>query len=550
MASWRPPASPQERASRAIRSMRNGSLDGRVVQAHPVALDIYDPDDDYEVDTDLGDGSEDSADSYFWATDTHINKVSGDQTIRLTYIPVEDSLDIFWGGAYVPMPKSNWSLDGRMVTLPDPGNHYKPNRKLTARYVWIDSDQVADDPVPTPSPVMTTPLWISSGDPGAIGHIEGDFCVLDSGLVVVATFSSDTYGQTQWVINPSTPTRGPMHFDGSGTDWGSISGYEALGGPDPAGDIFSDINFVVPVGDYSWCLIGTGNDSNVSGQYCVGIFYSVDPDTLEITRDHLVYKDYTDFYTDETYATRWGNKVVALPQIQFSWTGPKIGILDPSGTCTPMNTTWTGYGGSGENRPGPVGVSGDIALLFAEDGPSITSWDLNAGTELDHLVVDLGQGSWEWAMFTCTMSNGKIAVVCSGPDNVSYTSSTLPVKVAIIDPSPLAVEKTIDVLPAAKATGWTGGWFSNVRSISETEDGKLLVSYTNGNVMYLVTVDPVTNEVSSPVTLPFEANQGGGSHNTFVSRALILKDGRYAAIFITTRPDDYGIYYIQNELPG
>lgn len=140
MATWRPPTSAQARNTRAIRSMEDGSLDGRVVESLPVD-DFQDvDDDDYEEDLDFGDGSEDAAVQYNWATDTHIVKSPGEQVVRLTYVPVENSLNTFWGGAYLP-ETSRTLVDDRMVHFPDPGSHYKPGRKLTSRYVWIESDQ-------------------------------------------------------------------------------------------------------------------------------------------------------------------------------------------------------------------------------------------------------------------------------------------------------------------------------------------------------------------------------------------------------------------------
>ena len=173
MASWKPPSNNDERTARSVRSMLDGSLDGRVAEAREIsvedAVSTLVAGDEYEADLDLGEGSDDG--DYFWYRDTHIVETTGEQTIRLTYVPVDDSVDIYYGNTYIP--KSNWNLhDDRYITLPDTGIRYHAGRKFTATYAW--TEQTVDDPDLTPVTMDIPTFTLYEFDhAGATGGIVG-----------------------------------------------------------------------------------------------------------------------------------------------------------------------------------------------------------------------------------------------------------------------------------------------------------------------------------------------------------------------------------------
>jgi hypothetical protein len=351
-----------------------------------------------------------------------------------------------------------------------------------SRRQTVTTDQV---PVPqgVPTPGWTTPLWVSEDNPGRIGEVEGDMCLLDSGLVAITTWGSDTFGLDQWVIRPgNVPEKGPHHFDSSDFDWTSVPGYESLGPADPAGEVWSDICITVPTGPYSWAVTGQAQDSDPAGapgDEPIAAFYSVDPATLVISRTRIDYHADAEFYADEVYAARYGDSVALLPQVG-SAAGPRIAIAHPGGSSDLIDVPYTGWGIL--DRPGPIAVVGDVVLMFDEYN-GISTWHLNGSGQIARITQAIGQDDWEWAMFTCPMTDGRVAVVCSGP-TLSYTDNTLPVKVAIINLSPLRVDTIIDVAPFARSVGWTGGWKSNVRSMQQMPNGLLVVSWVTSSIMH------------------------------------------------------------------
>jgi len=388
------------------------------------------------------------------------------------------------------------------------------------------------------------PIWVSQDYPDAIWEVEGDMCRLDSGLIVISTFSGD--GLSQWAINPATnpPTVGPLHFDSSDTDWTTTPGFEVMGPPDPAGYVWGDICVTVPVGTNEWAVTGEaeGDLDNDGIHFPVAAFYTVNPSTLEISRTGIDYHDATDagYYEDNAYGARWGSKVAVTGQVDVDL--PRIAIASQDGSTVILDVPWPGWPDF-NNRPGPLAVVGNVVMMF-DQTLGISTWDLNGGGQIARITQDIGQGVWGWGMFTCTMSNGKIAAVCSGPYDPDYTDDTLPVKVAIITPSPLAVDTVIDIVPAARSVGWTGGWKSNVRDIGQMPDGTLVVSYEIAHVMYLAFVDPTTETVTISDPLPFE--QFGGT--TFIARMEVLGQDQFAAAFITSRGDQYGTWYTQTAM--
>jgi len=129
--------------------MADGSLDGRVVEAQKVKIlgvagsTILTEEETEDDDALVGGGAAESL-VYHWQTDAKTVGASdaglNAQKLQLSHIPLQYSPKMFWGGAY--LPQTSWSLDAdtNVVSFSDPEHRYKKNRKLTARYVWVDAD--------------------------------------------------------------------------------------------------------------------------------------------------------------------------------------------------------------------------------------------------------------------------------------------------------------------------------------------------------------------------------------------------------------------------
>jgi hypothetical protein len=73
----------------------------------------------------VGDDGGAGGSTYEWQwDDRHIVRTTGTQFVRLTYEPVEESLFVRWhpnGRGGLPLTNELFSLDGQIVTIPDPG---------------------------------------------------------------------------------------------------------------------------------------------------------------------------------------------------------------------------------------------------------------------------------------------------------------------------------------------------------------------------------------------------------------------------------------------
>lgn len=555
MAIWRPPTTLDERTLYAVRSMSDGSLDGRVIEARPVSfstgVELFNTDEEYEADNNLGVGDDAEEEEYHWQTDTFKVKSLGDQELFLTYIPVDQSVDIYWGGAY--LPESSWTLhDDRLVTLPDPDHHYHVGRKLTVRYVWRDEDQGTEDPE-APLPPWSVPLRINSvpnvDTNDSYGFNEAHMCVLDSGIVVVSALSVDSYAIHCWAIDCSgdTPVIGSEAiFNADSQSWAS----DPVLPDDPKRRALGDLNECVALGPYTFGYTGEADESyHADGTPTTGFgdtlahyghvasLFSVNPTTLAITRTQFVVGDWDNNEAVESEATsaRWGNKMVIVRD--RSDNPSHVWIVSPDGTLDIFNTTsWC-------ELTAPV-VSGDSCFLFGQTLPysdgvyHLLQIDLTTGT-----FYDLGSkpeiSDYNFSWFGVKRSDGTPAWIVSTEDS-GYNGDAY---VAIFNVGSLDLVHLSDT---AEFTGWTGGWYSNVRDIDAMPDGTLVASWVDDSgddpVMRYALVDGTTvvqTGLVSDFSEPFNSYAYG-------ARISALPDGRVIAMWLSFRynggNENYGIY--------
>lgn len=107
----------------------------------------------------------------------------GTQTFRLTYEPVEESLVIRWhpdGKGPLTQISERWTLDGQIVTIPDPGGDIHVGDMFSAQYEYEDVD-ATDGPLVLvgygtaydTNPTFSPPAGSQVGDFIVIGTITG-----------------------------------------------------------------------------------------------------------------------------------------------------------------------------------------------------------------------------------------------------------------------------------------------------------------------------------------------------------------------------------------
>lgn len=152
MSLWRPPRTNGERAMRAIRSMQNGSIDGRVVSAYPVKPDVVE-EEDYDtweegIDdaTDgSGDGTTDDDSIKPWTDYFSIKGVYPVHDFALTKTPwVQEkmpnevksyaSVHLYWNGVF--QPDLSYSLENSVITLLDEGQRMRAGDVITVKYFY------------------------------------------------------------------------------------------------------------------------------------------------------------------------------------------------------------------------------------------------------------------------------------------------------------------------------------------------------------------------------------------------------------------------------
>jgi len=376
------------------------------------------------------------------------------------------------------------------------------------------------------------PIHLGADDDMKQYEVEGDMCLLPSGIIIVMVQESGWYRTPMWAIRPtSPPTVGPMCF--SGNQYGEEDGGFEIH--------FDDINFAVPCGENTFAIMGEAASGPDFDNGAVAIILDVDPDTLVITQRVVVKAPWTEYYSDECNAATWqGDKVVIMPaQIGITSGGARLGIVTASGGFSTLDVI---YEESPSARPGTFTVVGDRGLFAKSDGTELYGFDLPGGGGVNSVPWP-GWGSWSDQ--SCPLDDGTAAFLISKIPGTGGSSAHSQPWVLIVDPVSLEILHEYSLPFFAREIGFTGGWYSNVRSISQLPDGNLLVGLVVGS-NYFVHVFEIdgTSVVHQEVVPDFSGSFGA---NTFVYQAVPtgLPNG-IAVMKIHQRGDGlYGAWYTQ-----
>lgn len=340
----------------------------------------------------------------------------------------------------------------------------------------------------------STPLRITDTPDGGIndifGYVEGGVIALDSGLVVVTVLSSDSYAIHCWAINlsGSTPIVGPdCYFNSDSNDW--------LTPPladDPKLLAIGNLNHPVALGEYKFGITGEANESynsdgtvNSSGGYGhVASIFSVDPDTLAVTRDHFIVGSWLagEAVQAEATSARWGNKmVITSDELTFNsatstFNPYKIWVIDSdTGALTIHNIP---YLNSNQN-PSAIAVAGDTAYWWQNDNPGgpylMKSMALGGGSPAVLTSPgDPNDNNFTW--YGCGLTDRSVVWTLAG----DFGTSDYPLNIGFASASTGNIEIT-DIRDIG--TGWTGGWYAPTRAVTQQgDDETVLVSYVEGGI--------------------------------------------------------------------
>ena len=126
--------------------------------------------------------------------DTFIATGPGTQTFTLTYVPLEGSLQVWWGG--IPQSPTEWGRAGATVTIPDPDSRIKAGHVFSAYYAY---DSLSPEPVPLQNPLPESIdfgsegwAWIQLTKTDATDYSAADFD--DSGWEIAQGAFGQDYG--------------------------------------------------------------------------------------------------------------------------------------------------------------------------------------------------------------------------------------------------------------------------------------------------------------------------------------------------------------------
>lgn len=420
------------------------------------------------------------------------------------------------------------------LNLPDAGDVYyvvvstfatDPSPLTDYRLRWGDG-------TPPPPPAVgewTNPKRLSGPNPSSTstnddnGLVEGQMCVLDSGIVVVMAFSSASFAVHAWAVDISgtAPVVGPIaYFNSDGNSWASIP-------DDPKGMIIGDLGPMMATGDYTFAgMTGESESVDASGDRngavrdygIICCLFSVDPTTLAITRDSIVTGrwDADDVPSTNNSMTRWGtDKVVITSADNFN--PPKLWVVNPDGTHDTISLPLT-------QLCAGVAVSGDNAFFFSPPSGLGTTYHLYevalpGGGFTDHgALTAVGINLYSW--YGIPLSGGRVAY---SNVNAGAGSDIGPFNLLVFDP---ALTGPYQVAPTARDVGWTGGYFSPAVSIDTTQDGLLLMGYYDGSVARWATVQEDGTVVDTGQVANFSATS-----TLWYNRLASSKGGGKVALF-------------------
>lgn len=351
-------------------------------------------------------------------------------------------------------------------------------------------------------------------DDSADNTVEASIVSLAGGIIVAAGLDNDWYNVTFRAFRADGEgglEGGPVaSFNGYPDNLPTAANPNGTNGdPDGYHLAIDDMNKFVQISDYVFAWIGESSTdylavgSNVEGgDYMIcAQFLTVDPETLEITRTGRAWADNNEFYADETTGVAWDGKLVMMTGSATGATTNYVAVCEPVGdtevTFIPTPTD--------HERMGPLGISGDTLIYWDDDVPGWYKIDLN--TEVGSLLTsdDMGM-NYSWAWFTKTLADGRIAVIITG--NVGADGVGDPLKLVVFDADMAGgYDGPYTIAASAKNVGWTGGWYSNVRSIDVFPNGNLLIGYLVGNNQpWLAEVDPDDGTIIRQYQPPHNTN--------------------------------------------
>jgi hypothetical protein len=375
------------------------------------------------------------------------------------------------------------------------------------------------------------------------GLVEGSVCMLSSSIVVVASLSSYSQAVHYWAVDVSgsTPVVGPEAVYWSFDNTWAIP----LMPDDPAinqFDTINDLSSIVRTGSTTFAMVGEPGAALPDGTWHAASFYSVDPSTLVITRTAIC--GLTDaetnlYFPEEQTSAAWGSKVVSISDHADSY----LVIASPDGS-----TQILGIPGVVGGANSAVAVTGDTAVIATfSAGSDDMDWygvDLNTGSVTGHgTMVDIGSDNW--AIFSTTLPDGRIAYTSAGRYDERISASVAPVFVSVLDPATGAYERFQIPNSSATLRGWTGGWYSNVRDINCWPDGKIVVSWSDANTTPAYAVLDDSFNIIEQSAFDGAVN-GLPSNAMFFYQTALPGQGRIVGTWSSPQvsSSDFGVYFL------
>lgn len=97
---------------------------------------IEEEDDAWRLIDVLGSGGPTTVGVQFMQDSTTVTEV-GDQSVELTHVPITNSEHLYWNGLY--QPGTEWTRDGQIVSVPDPGEVCAVGDVLTVEYAYREA---------------------------------------------------------------------------------------------------------------------------------------------------------------------------------------------------------------------------------------------------------------------------------------------------------------------------------------------------------------------------------------------------------------------------
>lgn len=155
---------------------------------------------------------------------------TGNQIVPLTYVPIDDSLHLYWEGIF--QQEDNWTRDYKDVTVSDPDLYIEVGDYLECKYAYLDAEQLEPAPVPASILLVGSTVVLSPGInttttalPLPAGTQAGDLLVVSLSCAQFSDLPTcldsrmiETHNLVASVGNAKGGLVGYGFEDGSGTD--------------------------------------------------------------------------------------------------------------------------------------------------------------------------------------------------------------------------------------------------------------------------------------------------------------------------------------------